>query len=148
MIKEVLRQRKDSGLLKISEQLNLISQGVNPMTGEIFNLDLIASDPVAYNSVLTLAQFVFPAIQFPKPKPTNSLNRPVDKIFQRLREWRLNMAAIVNLPAYYVFSDEELYAFAGGDITRKEDLLRCKGMGPRKYELYADDIFQILQEYI
>lgn len=134
--------------MKISEQLNLISKGIDPMTGETFNLNLLANDPVAYNSILAMAQFVLPAIQFPKPRAANSMNRPVEEIFQALREWRLNMAAIVNLPAYYIFTDEELRGFAGGDVTQKEDLLRCKGMGKRKYELYADDVFHILQDFM
>ena len=54
----------------------------------------------------------------------------------------------MHIPAFYIFSNEGLRAIAGGDIRTKEDLLFIKGINKRKYDLYGDDLFEIIQKFI
>ena len=125
----------------------MIGKGIDPTTGEVYNVLTLQQDAAARNAILKLYGIAFPEARIKKPQPANKLNRPTDKIFQRLKEWRLNTAAILGLPAYMVFTDEELRNIAGGDVVEQTDLLRCKGVGTRKYDLYGKEIYDILKEY-
>ena len=50
--------------------------------------------------------------------------------------------------AYIIFSNSELMNIAEGDVMKKEDLLDIRGIDQKKYDLYADDLFDILKDYI
>ncbi len=65
-----------------------------------------------------------------------------------MRKWRWGKAQEMHIPAFYIFSNEGLRAIAGGDIRTKEDLLFIKGINKRKYDLYGDDLFEIIQKFI
>ena len=133
--------------MNITEQLEMIGKGIDPSTGEVYDVRTLQHDAAAQNAILKLYGIAFPEARIKKPQPANKLNRPTDKIFQQLKEWRLNTAAILGLPPYMVFTDEELRNIAGGDVVDQTDLLRCKGVGARKYELYGREVYDILKEY-
>ena len=133
--------------MSIAEQLELISQGIDPTTGEVFSTSVFVNDPRCNNAIRMIAISAFPKMKFPKPIPANTLGRPVDAIFQKMKAWRLEIAKTIGLPAYCVFSDQELYNNEGGDVTKKEDLLQCRGINSVRYELYGDDLFDIIMEF-
>ena len=83
-----------------------------------------------------------------KPRSVNRLNRPTEEIFEELREWRLYISRLFELPAYTIFSDADLYEIAACDAVCKDDLLLANGMGPKKYEQFGDAVFQIISHYI
>ena len=135
--------------MTVSEQLSLMSRGIDPSTGEVFDMGALDNNPEAYNSIVRLIHRCFPyKVHLPKLEPANSLNRPVEDIFEKLREWRLNEAAVIGLPAYCVFTDAELNNIAMSDIMFKEELLLVKGISHKRYDLYADAIMDILRDYI
>lgn len=135
--------------MTIAEQITMIAKGIDPLTGECFD-PVELSDPVTANAVIRLSHMALPQYtkRLPKLLPVNTLNRPVNRIFEQLKEWRLNEALSIQLPAYCVFSDRQLYNIAESDVECKEDLLLVNGISQEKYDYYADAVFDILKEYI
>lgn len=134
--------------MTIAEQLCSILDGVNPLTGEIFDLNELTTNPEISKAILILALSTQNGLTYKKPKPQNLLNRPSKKIFKKLSDWRLNEAITCGVPAYLIFSNATLYAISECDAHTKKDLLLCPGINKVKYELYADAVFDILKEYI
>jgi DNA helicase-2/ATP-dependent DNA helicase PcrA len=77
----------------------------------------------------------------PKSKP-----RPLsdDPLVARLREWRLERARDEGVPAYVVFDNKTLEAIAEVLPRDRGELAAVPGVGPKKLELYADDVLAIL----
>lgn len=62
-----------------------------------------------------------------------------------LRAWRREQSLKEHIPAYCIFPDSTLQALLSADIQTKADLITVKGIGPKIYEKYADDLYQILR---
>ncbi len=58
--------------------------------------------------------------------------------FSKLREIRKKVAAEESIPAFAVFTDEELAAMAKLETITKKDMLSIKGIGDKKVERYAE----------
>lgn len=70
---------------------------------------------------------------------------PTDNgLFDRLREWRLEMAKEKNVPAYVVFTDATLMAVAETRPSTEEELLGVSGIGPIKAAEYGESLLQVL----
>lgn len=134
--------------MTITEQLELIAKGVDPTTGEMFSTNIFQNDLRCNNAIRLLSISAFPKLKFGKPHSVNLLNRPVNKIFGELKAWRAEMAKTLGLPAYCIFSDQDLINIASSDACCKEDLLQCRGISLTTYDLYADDLFDIIKPYI
>jgi ATP-dependent DNA helicase UvrD/PcrA len=67
-----------------------------------------------------------------------------EELFERLRDWRLRVAAAAQVPAYVVFTDATLTALAERRPTRTEDLIQIAGIGPRKLSLYGDAVLALV----
>ena len=129
----------------IIEMISNIITGVDPSTGEVFDPRELYNRPELHRITKELDRI---ASGHKKPVSRNRLNRPASAIFNRLREWRLDQAAIQQLPPYCIFSDKELWSIAEGDVCNKEDLLMVNGISNIRYETYGDDLFEILSEFI
>ena len=74
-------------------------------------------------------------------------NGPVDEtLLEQLRVWRTSRAKADGVPPYVVMHDKHLQGLAA---SRPRDLLglaRVDGMGPRRLELYADDLLALFTE--
>ncbi len=68
-------------------------------------------------------------------------------VFERLREWRLAVAKQDGVPAYVVFTDATLTAIAERTPADAAALTEINGVGPRKLDLYAADVLEILSEF-
>ena len=132
--------------LSIIDQLRLISEGVNPMTGALFDFDELSKDETACHYSQLLA-YKMGLIKKTSPGE-DSLNLQVKQIYERLRKWRLEVANAQGVPAFCVFSNKDLLEIASGDIKNKEELINVKGVGPKRYDLYGEAIFDILKEFI
>ncbi len=132
---------------RISELLKQIVQHIDPLTGEVLDPAEL-DDPDVRDAVVDL---VFLSGLDPKVKKNpsmNLLNRPSKLIFDDLKAWRLEVARTIDLPAYCVFSDAELMSISEGDVIYKQDLLRVKGISLVRYNLYGDELYEILKGYI
>ncbi len=68
-------------------------------------------------------------------------------LFERLREWRLGVAHSDGVPAYVVFTDATLTAIAERTPADPAGLTSIRGVGPRKLDLYGDQVLAILDEF-
>ncbi|WP_256829742.1 ATP-dependent DNA helicase UvrD2 [Ornithinimicrobium faecis] len=64
--------------------------------------------------------------------------------FERLRDWRLEVSRDQEVPAYVVFTDATLTAIAESTPDSTEKLAEIAGVGPRKLELYGDEVLAVL----
>jgi DNA helicase-2/ATP-dependent DNA helicase PcrA len=70
-----------------------------------------------------------------------------ERLFEALREWRLETARAADVPAFVVFTDATLTAIAEkvpGDVA---GLARINGVGPAKLERYGTAVLELLQEF-
>lgn len=68
-----------------------------------------------------------------------------EELFERLREWRGRTAAAASVPAYVVFTDATLTALAERRPTDNAGLLAIAGIGPRKLEMYGEEVLAMLR---
>ncbi len=66
------------------------------------------------------------------------------RLFEQLREWRLEQARAAGIPAYGVCQDVTLRAIAAGRPASAGELLAIPGMGPARVERYGDEILALL----
>lgn len=65
-------------------------------------------------------------------------------LFERLREWRSDVAKAESVPAYVVFTDLTLQAIAEVRPTSVGQLLTINGIGRTKQEKYGDAVLEVL----
>jgi DNA helicase II / ATP-dependent DNA helicase PcrA len=68
--------------------------------------------------------------------------------FERLRAWRLQTATDAKVPAFVVFTDATLTAIAERRPGSHGELAGISGVGPRKLDLYGDEVLSILAEEV
>lgn len=142
---------------EILDALSLLLNGANPLTGEVINYNELCMDE-EYVKLITLLYKSLSNVKktnrksgrdrFGKIESVNRFNRNTNKLLTELKAWRTGISMEKHLPAYTVFSDDDLYNIANGDICKKEQLLLIKGMGESKYDQYGDDIFDIIKPFI
>nr|WP_245797604.1 ATP-dependent DNA helicase UvrD2 [Mangrovactinospora gilvigrisea] len=64
-------------------------------------------------------------------------------LFERLREWRGDLARARSVPAYVVFTDATLMAIAESRPTEIRQLAEIPGVGPAKLDQYAEDVLTL-----
>jgi DNA helicase-2/ATP-dependent DNA helicase PcrA len=67
-----------------------------------------------------------------------------EELLERLREWRIRVAAAQKVPAYVVFTDATLTALAERRPGRTQELIEIAGIGPRKLGLYGDAVLALV----
>ncbi|MDD3858959.1 MAG: HRDC domain-containing protein [Bacteroidales bacterium] len=73
------------------------------------------------------------------------LNESEFLIFSKLRECRKIIAANEAVPAYAVFTDEELSSIARLPILEASNLISIKGIGDKKVEKYGNQLIELLK---
>ena len=76
----------------------------------------------------------------------SGLNPDDDRLFEKLKAWRLERARSQGAPAFVVFSDRTLEAIVLARPSSPEGLLECPGIGPAKLEAYGDDLLDLLAD--
>lgn len=83
-------------------------------------------------------------------KPKIDYRRVLDsetfKKFSKLREIRKQVAIDEGIPAYAVFTDEELAGLAKLDTITQTSMLSIKGIGDKKVERFSKHFINIFQE--
>jgi DNA helicase-2/ATP-dependent DNA helicase PcrA len=68
-----------------------------------------------------------------------------DPLVQQLSAWRRGRAQEDDVPAYVVFDNKTLEAIAARRPTDRDELADVPGVGPKKLEMYADAVLEILR---
>lgn len=66
--------------------------------------------------------------------------------FSRLREIRKKVAADEGLPAFAIFTDEELAGLAKLEVINRQTMLSIKGIGDKKVERFAEHFITISEK--
>ena len=70
-----------------------------------------------------------------------------ERLFEALREWRLETARDADVPAFVVFTDATLTAIAEKVPRDVAALSRITGVGPAKLERYGAAVLSLLEEF-
>jgi len=93
------------------------------------------------------------AIEKEKPKesrmPVSMTGEDIahPELFARLRVWRMDKSAEMNVPPYGVFSQKALYEMVHYLPTNRKDLLKINGIGQKKLEQFGEEIIGIIRKY-
>jgi len=82
----------------------------------------------------------------PKGYVESDLSGDEQRIFDRLRSWRMGAAREHNVPAYVIFVDATLREIAKARPTTLDDLRGVSGVGEKKLASYGDDIVRLIAE--
>ena len=74
-------------------------------------------------------------------------NKPNEALLQSLKMWRLRRAQADGVPPYIVAHDALLEALAARPPDSLQQLRGVSGIGPRKLELYGDELIAIIRPY-
>lgn len=65
-----------------------------------------------------------------------------------LKAWRRETATANQVPAYVVFSDATLEEIIQRQPSTPRELGRVKGVGPKKLELYAEEVLELVAGHV
>ncbi|MET0322512.1 MAG: DNA helicase RecQ [Duganella sp.] len=77
----------------------------------------------------------------------SDLSPQEEKIFDRLRSWRMGTAREHNVAAYIIFNDATLREIAKARPTALDDLRGISGVGEKKLASYGDQIVAVIGEF-
>lgn len=70
-----------------------------------------------------------------------------EELFELLKELRKEKSEDEKVPPYIVFHDSTLKRLSKEKPVKKEKMLDIKGIGKKKYEMYGDDLLQVIEEF-
>lgn len=76
----------------------------------------------------------------------SDLSAHEQKIFDRLRSWRMGTAREHNVAAYIIFNDATLREIAKARPTALDDLRGISGVGEKKLASYGEEIVELINE--
>ena len=81
-------------------------------------------------------------------KGMDSLTSKGFKLFDKLKELRLEIARAEKIPPYIVFNDKTLIDMCAKMPTTKSDMLNVSGVGENKYSKYGERFIAVIKEYL
>ena len=66
---------------------------------------------------------------------------------EKLRKLRTRLASLSDVPPYFIFHDSVLDGLVEHMPTNEDELLKIKGMGPKKCESFGSDILETIDSY-
>lgn len=81
-------------------------------------------------------------------KGMDSLTSSGFKLFDKLKELRLEIAREEKMPPYIVFNDKTLIDMCAKMPTTKSDMLNVSGVGENKYGKYGERFIAVIKEYV
>lgn len=76
----------------------------------------------------------------------NVLDEKTFEQFSKLREVRKKIASDEAIPAYAVFTNEELSKIAKANCLDENDLIKIEGIGDKRVEKYGKMLFELLKQ--
>ena len=81
-------------------------------------------------------------------KGMDSLTSNGFKLFDKLKELRLEIARAEKIPPYIVFNDKTLIDMCAKMPTTKSEMLDVSGVGENKYGKYGEKFIAVIKEYV
>lgn len=81
-------------------------------------------------------------------KGIDSLTSAGFKLFDKLKELRLEIARAEKIPPYIVFNDKTLIDMCAKMPATKSDMLNVSGVGENKYGKYGERFITVIKEYV
>ena len=81
-------------------------------------------------------------------KGMDSITSKGFKLFDKLKELRLEIARAEKIPPYIVFNDKTLIDMCAKMPTTKSDMLNVSGVGENKYGKYGERFIAVIKEYV
>ena len=81
-------------------------------------------------------------------KGMDSLTSSGFKLFDKLKELRLEIAREEKMPPYIVFNDKTLIDMCAKTPTTKSDMLNVSGVGENKYGKYGERFIAVIKEHV
>lgn len=81
-------------------------------------------------------------------KGIDSLTSKGFKLFDKLKELRIEIARAEKIPPYIVFNDKTLIDMCAKMPTTKSDMLNVSGVGENKYGKYCERFIAVIKEYV
>ena len=81
-------------------------------------------------------------------KGIDSLTSKGFKLFDKLKELRLEIARAEKIPPYIVFNDKTLIDMCAKMPITKSDMLNVSGVGENKYGKYGERFIAVIKEYV
>ena len=69
------------------------------------------------------------------------------KLFEKLRWWRMEIAREQNMPAYVIFQDATLREIALAKPVTVEELKHISGIGDKRLNQWGEDIIRLVSEF-
>jgi len=143
---------------KMLNILQTLANGVNPITGEIFDEDS------PYQDVLITRALFEAFIELKGKEDKNDKNSPRRKrgvtndqeiildtssqrLLKTLKDWRTAVYLAIDKPAYVVMTNMVLQRIAHYKPTNNEELLAIQGIGPSKLKQYGDEILALVSTH-
>ncbi|MBS4534880.1 DNA helicase RecQ [Clostridium sp. D2Q-14] len=122
----------------------LIAQGFLSLTESKF--PIVNLTPIS-KKVLKGQEKVYMPVDIFK-EDTLDINNYYKDLFEDLRLVRKNLALEKNIPPYIIFPDTSLKEMATYLPRNKEEFLKIKGVGDKKYENYGEIFLDLINKYI
>ena len=90
---------------------------------------------------------VFVNIKEPKSIKKEIVTSVNTKLFEQLREYRIEVSSNENIPLFQVFTQDTLYDMCSNLPTTPTQLRKIKGMGKIRVEKYGDEIIMLITKY-
>ena len=75
----------------------------------------------------------------------SALSQEEGQLFQKLRQWRNNLAEEKRVPSYMISHNNSLKQLVRLRVTSKGDMYQIKGFDADKIEKYGDEIIEIIK---
>jgi len=119
----------------------IVSEGDYPL----LQLTNTSRDILSNRQKVMFRKKIFKTRAEKKPKEIIGFDYDQD-LYQQLAQWRRSKAQALSVPAYVVFHDKTLMAFAHYKPKSVEELLEINGVGSRKVEQHGQEILKLIQE--
>ncbi|MEA3142758.1 MAG: ATP-dependent helicase RecQ [Thermoplasmata archaeon] len=119
---------------------------LEPLTQQLRRIAdaLEARTPPAPVPVATPPPLPAPPLPTAPVDPDPPLDRPQQRVFEGLREWRRDRARLEGVPPYFVASDRSLREVARARPAALETLRTLRGFGPVKTAKYGTEILEVV----
>mmetsp|Transcript_29893 Transcript_29893/g.54771 ORF Transcript_29893/g.54771 Transcript_29893/m.54771 type:complete len:852 (-) Transcript_29893:56-2611(-) len=131
-----------------SKSVEMFGAGILAIVSMYQHTDNVYSTNTADNDIIEETAFDDEVDEPSKDKEEKERKISKTQLKKDLKQYRMNQSAPLKKPAYTIFSNAALDGIYAALPTTKEQLLYVKGIGPKKVELFGDDIIAMVSRYL